>query len=180
MLFGAGAAQKVVRQQQTVRMSKPRILRLLALARKIAAENPAFQAVLGPGDGNRSTNSFLLRLRAAAMEEFGKDFSEQKICGNTSQAVDFYFPQEATIVELALGLPNPASEFEKDVLKAIMAQECGHTVEQLHFISRPGATKKCAQPGRASVTDWARKKHNINIEIHELEGEPRRRKRRTI
>lgn len=130
-------------------MGTPRSLRLLAIAQELAVENGAFHTVLGPGDGNRATNSFIATLRTKAKEEFGSDFAEQKICGSTSQAVDFYFPQEATIVEIALGLPNPGSEFEKDVLKAIIAQDCGFNVKRLRFISRPGAIKKCAQP-RAS------------------------------
>ena len=117
-------------------------------------------------------------LRKLATVEFGEDFSEPKICGDTAQAVDFYFPSEATIIEVALGLPNSQTEFEKDVFKAIMAQEIGNPVRRLVFISRPGAAKKCAQPGRAGVIRWAAAKHGLTVEVLELEGEPRKRKRR--
>ena len=44
--------------------------------------------------------------------------SERRLCGDTSFAADFFFQDDATIVEIALGLINPASEFEKDILKA--------------------------------------------------------------
>jgi hypothetical protein len=152
---------------------------LLRVAREISSAIPDFQAVLGPGVGDRATRAFSRELRERASKAFGADFSEQKICGDTSQAVDFYFPGEATIVEVALGLPNPASEFEKDVLKAIMAQDCGHAVRRLFFISRPGGAKKCCQPGRTAVKEWARAKHGIDIEVHDLDGEPRRRQRRS-
>jgi len=111
------------------------------------------------------------------MAAFGEDFSEKKVCGKSSLAVDFYFPEEATIVEVALGLPNPASEFEKDVLKAIMGQECGYAIKRLYFISRPGALKKCNQPGRTAVRKWAESKHGLSIEVHDLDGPPRRRKK---
>lgn len=82
--------------------------------------------------------------------------------------------QVKTIVEVALGLPNPSAEFEKDILKAIMAQESGFNVRRLFFISRPGGVKKCSQPGRTKVKEWAHAKHGLTIEVHELEGEPRR------
>jgi hypothetical protein len=151
---------------------------LVDLARGIAAENPDFQAVLGPGAGDHSTHAFMRRLRATAIQVLGVDFSEQKICGQTLLAVDFYFPDEKVIVEVALGLPNPASEFEKDILKAIMAQESGNAVRKLVLISRPGGAKKCAQPGRRAVVGWAQSKHGIKIEVHDLHGEPRKRARR--
>src|SRR5580765_1032360 len=148
-----------------------RPLLLLAIAREIASGNPDFQAALGPGAGNLATNAFLQELQRRARVEFGgADFCEKKVCGDNSLAVDFYFPEEATIVEVALGLPNPASEFEKDVLKAIMAQEHGHDVKRLFFISRPGAAKKSSQPGRVAMKEWVEENHSLQIEIHELSG----------
>lgn len=117
-------------------------------------------------------------LRDRAVQIFGADFSECKICGETSFAVDFYFPDEAAIVEVALGLPNSQSEFEKDVLKAIIAQESGREVRRLFFISRAGARKKCSQPGRAAVMKWALENRELHVEVHDLGGEPRRRKQR--
>lgn len=159
-------------------MSQDRPAKLIELAQALAADNPAFQAVLGPGAGDRATGEFMRKLREHASAQFRSDYSEKKICGENSFAVDFYFPEEKTIVEVALGLPNPATEFEKDVLKAIMAQETGQPVTRLVFISRPGAAKKCSQPGRSAVKAWAKAKHGLAIEVHDLHGEPRVRKRR--
>lgn len=160
-------------------MKSDRAAKLLEIAREIANEHRDFQAVKGPGAGNRATNAFLAKIRERAIAEFGEDLSEQRICGSTAQAVDFYFPAEATIVEVALGLPNPATEFEKDVLKAIMAQENGKAVKRLFFISRPGAAKKCNQPGRAAIAAWAKARRDIEIEVHELDGKPRKRVRKS-
>jgi hypothetical protein len=100
------------------------------------------------------------------------------LCGETGFAVDFYFQSEETIVEVALGLPNPQSEFEKDVLKAIIAKELGSPVRRLMFISRAGGEKKCSQPGRKAVIAWARERHGLLIEVYDLPGEPRKRMRR--
>lgn len=160
-------------------MDSDRSMILLRIAREIAASNVNFHAILGPGEGDRATNTFMRQLRESAIKIFGADYSEYKTCGDTSLAVDFYFPEEGTIVEIALGLPNPGSEYEKDILKALMAQELGHRVERLLFISRPGATKKCSQPGRNAMKKWAYAKHSLLVEVHELEGEPRLTRRRS-
>jgi hypothetical protein len=151
---------------------------LLGLARDIAAADADFQAVRGPGAGDLATHSFMHELRRRASATFGVDCAEQRICGATAFAADFYFPEEATVVEVALGLPNPGSEFEKDILKAIVAQDYGYAVRRLYFISRAGAVKKCAQPGRRALIAWASSKHQLEIEVHELGGDPRKRPRR--
>ena len=150
---------------------------LVEFAREIAAATPDFQAVRGPGAGDRATHAFMGDLRERAKAAFGVDCAEQRICGETAFAPDYYFREEGTIVEVALGLPNPASEFEKDILKAIIAQDYGYPVRRLVFISRAGAAKKCSQPGRSAFIRWAKTKHQIDIEVCELGGEPRRRHR---
>ena len=132
-------------------MSEDRPNILVAMAREIASSRPDFQTVLGPGAADHATGSFMAQLRERATDAFGEDCSEKKICGENSFAVDFYFEEEGTIVEVALGLPNPSTEFEKDILKAIMAQDCGNNVRRLVFVSRPRAEKKCNQPGRTAV-----------------------------
>lgn len=150
---------------------------LLDIARELAAAYGHFHKALGPGDGDRNTGSFMADLRHRALEAFGEDYSERAICGNNGCKVDFYFPEEQTIVEVALGLPNPNCEFEKDILKALMAQELGHPVNRLMFISRAGAAKKSNQPARAAFAEWAKTHHALTLEVHELGGQPRRRVR---
>lgn len=155
-----------------------KVAALIGIAKAIAASDTTFQEIRGPGAGDHSTAGFMKALRALEETEFEFDYSEKKICGQTSYAVDFYFTEQATIVEVALGLPNPSSEFEKDILKAIVAKEHGRTVERLVFITRAGGEKKCKQPGRTALKKWTLEKHGIAIEVHDLPGEPRIRKRR--
>lgn len=143
--------------------------RLLKLAQELAATRRGFFEVKGPGAGDHATNAFMRDLRSWARRRFGADYAEQRICGPNAFAVDFYFPTEATIVEVALGLPNPTTEFERDVLKAVMAKEHGHAVDRLFFISKPGARKKCAQPGRTAIINWLRKHHRVRVEVHDLQ-----------
>lgn len=159
-------------------MSVDRPVKLVEIARSIAAGQADFQAVLGPGHGDHATHRFMRELRERACDTFGVDCAEKQICGATAFAVDFYFPEEETIVEVALGLPNPASEFEKDILKAIIAQDHGQKVRRLVFISRAGGKQKCSQPGRTAFIEWARANHELEVEVFELGGEPRRRQRR--
>jgi len=75
-------------------MKQDRPAELVDIARRLAAENPDFQAVLGPGEGDRATHSLMRQLRERVCKHFGVDYSEKKICGETSLAVDFYFPEE--------------------------------------------------------------------------------------
>ena len=137
--------------------------RLYEIANDLAASTIGFFEKKGPGKGNRATNEYIAELGKRAIREFGQDFSEQNICGNNSLAVDFYFPEEGTIVEVALGLRNPNTEYEKDVLKAVMAKTLGYNVSSLLFISKPGGRAKCTQPGREAVKTWLEKKQEIGL-----------------
>ena len=71
-------------------------------------------------------------------------------------------------MEVALGLGNPNTEYEKDILKALMARDRGNKVEQLIFISKPGGVKKCNQPGRSAVKEWLKDKNGIRIMVMDL------------
>ena len=141
---------------------------LLSLAKSLASRRPDFLDTKGPGLGDHATNAFMHDLRTRALKRFGADHAEQKICGPNGFCVDYYFRKEATIVEVALGLPKRTTEFERDVLKAVMAKEQGIPVRRLLFISKPGAINKCAQPGRTAIINWLRKNHRIRVDIHEL------------
>lgn len=138
------------------------------IAKDLALGTKGFLDIKGPGAGNHATNQFIYALGRLSSERFGKDFSEKNICGSNSLAVDFYFPDDGVIVEVALGLRNPNTEYEKDILKAIMAKELGNKVDKLVFITKPGGIKKCNQPGRKAVKDWLLDSNQIEIEVLEL------------
>jgi len=142
--------------------------KLYEIARNLAGKTYGFLDTKGPGIGNHATNQFISMLGSMACEEFGEDYSEKHISGQNSLAVDFYFPGEGVIVEVALGLKNANTEYEKDILKAIMAKEFGNKVEKLVFISKPGGEKKCSQPGRIAVREWLYNNNQIEMEILDL------------
>jgi hypothetical protein len=142
--------------------------RLLELAQSLADEWGQFFEKKGPGAGDLDTNAFMKELRARARNAFGQDYSEQRICGDSKLAPDFYFPEEETIVEVAMGLRNPYSEFERDILKAILAQVSSHPVRRLVFLSKPGARARISQPGLTAIANWATTAHGIQIEVREF------------
>jgi hypothetical protein len=86
---------------------------------ELALERSGFFDIKGPSVGDKDTAAFMGELRKRAAEAFGSDFAEQKICGPNGLCVDYYFPEDAAIVEIAMGLRNPNSEirarhFESD------------------------------------------------------------------
>lgn len=137
-------------------------------AQNIANDIPEFLNPNGPGKGNLITNSFMRDLRKKMTELLSEDYSEKKISLDNDSAVDYYFPAESAIIEIALGLKKPNSEYEKDVLKAIMAKENGLSVKSLIFIAKAGAKKKCNQPARKSIELWLKEKYDIQLHVWEL------------
>lgn len=141
---------------------------LVRLAQAAAEAIPGFFDTAGAGVGNRRTNEFMKGLRRSVENSLGSGYAEQRISGDNRLAVDFFVPNEATIIEVALSLRNSNTEFERDVLKALMAQEMGCPVKRLLFVSKPGATKRHEQPSSRAIVEWVERNHNISIEIREL------------
>jgi hypothetical protein len=142
--------------------------RLVAIAQALADERPTFFDIKGPSAGDHDTAAFLKELRYRAGVEFGFDYSERKVCGANNLCVDFYCPEDETIVEVALALRNPTSEYERDPLKALMAKETGYSVSRLLFVSKPGATKRLSQAGAAAMAAWAQRLHGLRVDLYEL------------
>jgi hypothetical protein len=88
--------------------------KVIELAQQLAEETPGFFEVKGAGVGDRATNAFMVELRKRAAATLGEDLAERCICGENNLAVDFFFPEEAAVLEVAFSLRNPASEFERD------------------------------------------------------------------
>lgn len=144
--------------------------RVYEITQKLANETPGFFDTKGPGTGNRATYSFMKKLRRRTEKEFQNDYSEKRICGDNGFAVDFYFSNEAAIIEIALTIRNSNSEFHKDIIKAILSKTEGARVDQLVFISKPGAQKRHQEPASQSIISLVKKEFGISIIIRELSG----------
>jgi hypothetical protein len=141
---------------------------LVTLAQQIADDTPRFFEIKGPGKGDNATNEFMKELKSHAKQLFREDYSEKGICGDNKFAVDFFFPKEATIVEIALTLRNANSEFSKDILKAILSQKAGNSIKKLIFVSKPGAIKRHEEPASKSIISLVKKEFGISVIIREL------------
>ena len=142
---------------------------LIKIAQDLASDTPEFHSIKGPGKGDHATKDFMRTMREIAHNAFGQDYAEKKISGDTNFAVDFWFPDEMTIVEFALTLRNSSSEFHKDIFKALLAVDSGKEVQKLVFISKPGAIKRHNEPASKAIRDWLNKKYGIKTTIIELE-----------
>jgi hypothetical protein len=142
--------------------------KLIELAQALVEEWPGFFEKKGHGAGDKDTKEYMDELQRRALAAFGQDYSQQMICGDTRHSVDFHFPEDQTIVEIAMGLRNPNCEYELDILKAVLAQDVGHDIKRLLYLTKPGGLRKCEAPGRSAIANWLFRHHEIRIEIVEF------------
>jgi len=143
-------------------------LQLFFLAQGVAHNTQTFYEKKGAGARDLANAAFMKRLRAEAQTAFGADYSEKKACKGIGYAFDFYFPDEATVVEVALSLHNPISEYERDIFKCLLAREDGLPIDALQFIARPGAFSRQGAPGPRRIAEFVLNKFNLKVGILEL------------
>jgi hypothetical protein len=141
---------------------------LLLLAQGIVDQTSGFFEKKGPGVGDHATGAFVRSLRQLAKEVFGTDYSEKVVCKGAGFRFDFFFPGEGTAVEFAFGLHNPNSEFERDILKCILAIEDGCAVKKLILVGKPGAIVRLNAPAPKAIVALVRKKFDLAIDVCEL------------
>jgi len=151
---------------------KPKAAHILKLAQEIADElGSAFFERLGPGKekGNGATTAFMETLRSRVRAQVGERLDEKCICGNgTKLCVDYYLPDEATIIEVELGARNPHTNFERDIFKGLLAQEAGYRVDELVILGKPGSVKRLQMPDATAIRAWAKKHHKLDVVVREL------------
>jgi sRNA-binding carbon storage regulator CsrA len=141
---------------------------VISIAKKIAKTIPKFNKPKKPSEGNMETNNFMEILRREVKNKLHKDYSEQRFCEDIDSKVDFYIPDEKTIIEIALSVRNPLSEFHKDIFKALLAKDNGWKVKRLIFVAKNGAKRRHNSPLSRKVKDWLEKKHSIVVKIVEI------------
>lgn len=144
---------------------------IFELAKQIADRTPGFQERRGPGKaaGNGVTDEFL----AALDREVAKRFSnvcrlQEPVAPGVKFTFDYFIPSEETAVEIALSLRNIVTEFEKDIFKAILANESGKSVRKLILIGKEGSVKRQNGTGPNAVKRWVRERCGIEIQVQEL------------
>ena len=132
---------------------------IFELARALAAETPGFDDRRGPGKdaGDGVTRRFVEQLDVRVGARFNAAVQRQRrIPGKARFTFDYYLPVERSAVEIALSLRNPLSEFEKDVFKAILANDGGLPVEQLLLIGKRGAATGSVRRGQRPSLNGSR------------------------
>ena|SRR5579859_7738989 len=138
------------------------------LAIRLANSTPGFYDIKNAGAGDHASNQYMKDLRALAKETFGCDLSEKRVCKDTKHAFDFYIPEEATAIEVALSLRNPTSEYERGIFKCLLAREDGLPIRSLVFISKPGALSRHEAAGSRPIRDLVMKHFGVWVDIMEL------------
>ena len=141
---------------------------LLLLAQGIADQTSGFFEKKGPGAGDHATGTFVRTLRQLAKEVFGADFSEKVVCNAAGFRFDFFFPDERTAVEFAFGLHNPNSEFERDILKCVLAIENGCEVKKLILVGKPGAIARLSAPAPKAIAAFVGRRFGLAVDVLEL------------
>lgn len=138
------------------------------LAQKVADELPDMFRKKGPGKGNHFTNRYMSRLNEAVAAVLGKTYIEQKICDPTNQCVDFYVPEESTIIEVELSLYNVHTNLDRDIFKALIAKDTGHSVSTLLLIGKEPAKERHTQPASRALIDFVKRHHDLNVVIEDI------------
>lgn len=138
---------------------------------RIASIMPNFAADKGPGNkaGNGFTRDFQSKLQAWVRAKASKEIEiEKQAIPGAKYAFDYYIRREKTVIEVALTVHKANTEFEKDVLKCLLAQKEGLKIRQLVFIGKKGAKKRLGEGGPKAIRDYAKGIAGINILVEEI------------
>ncbi len=149
-----------------------RLDRLIRIADTIATEVPEFQTAKAAGR-QAVTKCFMKRLRKAVQSDptLQCRSEEPVLRGSPPMArlcFDFYIPPEQTAVEFALGAG--VREFEKDLLKAILAKDDGKPIHRLVLAVRRGKMPKMTVAARRAMVAYVGKRLGLQVHFRELTG----------
>lgn len=135
------------------------------IARTLVNDWPRFSPMLEPNAASRGIAAFKAELRSRAFADFCVDYAEKAICTD-GLTVDYYIG--STVVEIALNLRDPNSEFERGILKCIMAMGNLHAITRLLFLAKPGARARCNTPTRRALAAWAEREQGLVVDVIEF------------
>jgi hypothetical protein len=142
---------------------------LCLLAQALAEQTAGFFEKKGPGVGDKATNEFVRSLRELARDTFKFDHSEKAMCSSHGLRFDYFFPDEMVVVEFAFGLHNPNSEFERDILKCLLAIEEGCPIKRLVLMGKPGAITRLSAPAPKAIVAFVKKRFDLEVDVLELQ-----------
>jgi len=147
-------------------MTKTQII--YELAQQTANEIPDMFRKKGAGEGNRFTNQYMARLNKAVTSMIGGSYIEQRICHPTDQSVDFFIPEESTIIEVELSLYNVHTNLDRDIFKALIARDAGYAISTLLLIGKEPAKERHNQPSSRALIDFVKRHHELKVIIEDI------------
>lgn len=141
--------------------------RIVRLAQEVADSYDLFSA-RRIGAGNDYTHEVVDHLKSRVVEEFGSGVVNQFLAKGHGQSVDFWLEEEQTIVEVEFSMLTLLPVLEKEVFKALLAQDEGKDVRHLVLIGDPGAVRQYRTPTARSVMQWVEREHGIRVQVREL------------
>ena len=145
---------------------------LLRLIIEKAALIQAFDhrlAARGGVKGNSGARQFASFIGELVHNRWPDDvkIDQQAIC-NGKFTFNFYIPSEETAIEIALGMRNTFSEYQNDILMALLALDAGLPLQRLILIGKQGAVKAQNAPGSKAIRDWVNMRFSLKVEVHEF------------
>ncbi len=141
--------------------------RIFELAQEVAASYDLLHARRA-GSGDSYTREVVNHLKSLVIEEFGVGVTNQFLSKANRQSVDFWLEDEQTIMEVEYGLWSSDPSLEKEIFKALLAQDAGKEVRHLILIGDPGSVRRWQAPTPRSVMHWVERHHHIRVQIWEL------------
>lgn len=140
------------------------------LADDLARKDRRFNVKKGPGRGDRATARYMAKLNKAAKRRMGKGVRiEKPVMKGTRLTFDFFLPRERTAVEVSLH--RYVSEFEKDLLKALLAKHGGTPIRKLVFFTRVEGQKFRESPSARAGMQYL-KSRGIEVTLLPLRSRP--------
>lgn len=138
--------------------------RVIAILRDVYQRHPKKTTDRGPGVGDKHHNRVLKAMQSAVQEKFPEVAPEYQITVQADARCDLYDKVEGTAYEVAFGLHRPASEYEKDLFKAmLLADQDGAKITGLIFVTTKKGVAKCEQPFRSEARKLVERWTDLSI-----------------
>lgn len=146
--------------------------RIFEIAQRVASRFPEFHQARGPGLSPRARTAFLQRLEKEVRKEMHGVRVEEPVSRSTPTAFNFYLPETATAIEIALPLWESDSDFERDLFKCLLAAEQGKPVDRLVFIGCKGTRATTDLPCRRAILEYVEERYGLAVSMMELSPAP--------
>ena len=146
--------------------------RIFEIAQRVAHRFPEFHQGKGRPLSSKVRTAFLARLEKEVRKEMHGVRVEEPVSTFARAAFNFYLPETATAIEIALPLWESDSDFERNLFKCLLASEQGMPVDRLVFIGGRGTRATSALPCRQAILKYVQDKYGLVVSMMEISLTP--------